>query len=430
MTFLNARLREPIPFRKDKLSWNEFRLENFAEKEKSARIKSRLFFSLPLKSSTEISIATLVVLDFFLTPSLTSKGSSAATFEKEIPCNCFVPHICTRYHGLSPVGAIPVRIEPRFPLPITPHNAPQTVRYARNEPPVRRVRRHGLFTKHPSLKKQSPMVWRIVGTYDSKLAYNKFTVFALTSSLFVPDAAKLFRQTRKEERWDRKKQRLQSRPERELVRAVCEHRKSEKCLQRLFRIFLDKWRLPNKNIFQLPNWTNGMTRGRWIYERPKGARIETLESNFPNASYLTYLVSKLGYSGNAAVAALVRAHTPWTRPTKDRRKISCRNADEQSEQGFPTDEVGTVSPEHPYRPSAPSRRTKVGGGYTKEQVQKGLRRMRPKNPKMKPALFEIVYRGRSTLQISNETNIPVEILYVCASRLREHIQAQQVQQAQ
>ena len=317
-------------------------------------------FSLPLNSTTEISVATLLVLAFFITLSLTSKSSRAATFEKEIPCGCSVPHFCTRYHGLPPVGAIPVRIEPRFPLLITPHAASQTVRYARNEPPVHRARRHGFFTKYPSLKKQSLMVWQIVGTYDNKLAYNKFTVFALTSSLLVPDAAKLFRQTRKDERWDRKKQRIQSRPERELVRAVCEHRKSEKCLKRLLRIFLDKWRLPNKSIFQLPNWTNGITRGRWIYERPKGARIETLESSFPNTSYLMYLVSKLGYSRDAASAALTRAHNPWTRPVRDRRKASSQNADEQDLHGS-SEHVGAASPEHPYRPASPSRRTKVVG---------------------------------------------------------------------
>lgn len=72
------------------------------------------------------------------------------------------------------------------------------------------ARRHAFFTKHPSLKKQSPMVWRIVGTYNNQLAYNKFAVFALVSSLLVPNAAKLFRETRKYEKdWKRIKQRTQ-----------------------------------------------------------------------------------------------------------------------------------------------------------------------------------------------------------------------------
>jgi hypothetical protein len=374
--------------------------------------------NLPLKSTTHISVATLVVLAFFLTPSLTFKGSRAATFEKEIPCNCSVPHFCTRYHGLARTyGIPPAYVEAQFPLPIVPkQNTQHTLVYSRIRPPVRRVRSS---TKHPSLKRQSLMVWQIVGTYDNELAYNKFAVFALTSSLLVPDAAKLFRQTRKDEQWDRKKQWLQSRPERELVRAVCEHRKSEKCLQKLFGIFLDRWRLPAKNIFQLPNWTNGITRERWLRERPKGASIEPLESNFPKTSYLAYLFSKSGYSGDAALAALSRAHNPWTRPVRDRRKASFQNADEQDLNGS-SEHVGVASPEHPYRPDSPSRRTKVGGGLTEEQVQNGLRKMRT-DAQTKQALLEIVYRRRSTLQVSDEFNVPVEILYVYASRLRGHI---------
>lgn len=266
---------------------------------------------------------------------------------------------------------------------------------------------------------RSAALWSITGTYNNQLAYNKFAVFALVSSLLVPNAAKLFRQTRKDERWDRKKQRLQSRSEHELVRAVCEHRKSENCLQRLFRIFLDRWRFPTKNVFSVPNWTNGITRECWRKERPKGARIETLESSFPDTSYLMYLVSKLGYSRDAASAALTRAHNPWTRPVRDRRKASSQNADDQAEYG-PSDSVGIVSPEHPYRPASPSRRTRVGGGLTEEQVQNGLRKMRT-DTQTKRALLEIVYRRRSTLQVSDEYNVPVEILYVYASRLRGYI---------
>ncbi len=40
---------------------------------------------------------------------------------------------------------------------------------------------------------------------------------------------------------------------------------------------------------------------------------------------------------------------------------------------------------------------------------------------MKAALNEVVYRRRSTLEVSNRTGVPVEKLYVYASRLREHI---------
>jgi hypothetical protein len=69
---------------------------------------------------------------------------------------------------------------------------------------------------------------------------------------------------------------------------------------------------------------------------------------------------------------------------------------------------------------SPSRRTKVGGGLTEEQVQKGLERMRT-DEQTKKALLEIVYRRRSTLQVADEFDRPAETLYRYATRLRGHI---------
>jgi len=137
----------------------------------------------------------------------------------------------------------------------------------------------------------------------------------------------------------------------------------------------------------------------WVGERrPYKARRVRLQSRFPSLGYLTYLVSQLGY---AAFAAMVQAHQPWLR-TVDRRGASI------------------ASVVHPYIPAAPGRRTKVGGGLTNEQVRQALAKKRW-DSEMKKAVFEIVYRRRSNLQVSNESGIPVETLSVYASRLRKEI---------
>jgi hypothetical protein len=141
--------------------------------------------------------------------------------------------------------------------------------------------------------------------------------------------------------------------------------------------------------------------------RPHGARRVRLRTRFPSVGYLTHLVRALGYDSSAAFAAMVQAHQPWLR-TVDRR---------QNGSGF-------VSMKHPYHPAAPVRRTKVGGGLTKQQVQAGLQKMRTDNT-TKAALIEIVYRRRSTLEVSNESGVPFKNLYVYASRLRARIEKDQ-----
>ncbi len=73
-----------------------------------------------------------------------------------------------------------------------------------------------------------------------------------------------------------------------------------------------------------------------------------------------------------------------------------------------------------YVPESPIRCTLTGGGFTKKQVSQGLSKMRT-DSLTKAALVEIVYRRQSTLEVSNKSGIPVEKLYVYASRLREHI---------
>jgi hypothetical protein len=170
----------------------------------------------------------------------------------------------------------------------------------------------------------------------------------------------------------------------------------------------------------------------WVGEpRPHGARRVRLWSRFPSLGYLTYLVSELGYDGSAAFASTVQAHQAWMRIV-DRRRANSIDVDDvvtkfgrgnESSELIPkfnwSKSSKLVSP-HPYIPAAPGRRTKLGGGQSKEQVRQALAKKRWNN-EMKEAVFEIVYRRRSTLAVSNELGIPVETLYVYASRLRRDI---------
>lgn len=171
---------------------------------------------------------------------------------------------------------------------------------------------------------------------------------------------------------------------------------------------------PRKSVdrppFPAPHW-----RGE---ARPHGARRVRLQTRFPSLGYLTYLVRDLGYDGNAAFAAMVQAHQPWLRAS-DRRRAHPVDADSQRGTA-PRAYSRIVSVVHPYVPAAPSRRLTTGGGLTKEQVQRELARKRWDNW-TKNAVFEIVYLRRSSLQVSNESGIPVETLYVYASRLRQDI---------
>ncbi len=157
----------------------------------------------------------------------------------------------------------------------------------------------------------------------------------------------------------------------------------------------------------------------WTGEpRPHGARRVPLRSNFPALPYLTYLVSELGYNGNAAFAAMVQAHQPWLRSV-GRRRANPVDADAQA-----WTKAHGYSPHvsmHPYCPAAPGRRTKTGGGWTKQQVQHVLNKKRW-DSKMKKAVFEIVYRRRMTREVSDELGLPVRTLYVYASRLRQDMQ--------
>lgn len=241
--------------------------------------------------------------------------------------------------------------------------------------------------------------------FSDPLAYHKFCVFAFVSALLVPDAAKLFRRALQQERFGKNNDR---RSRRLLQRDRQQKKQLYRRADRLVSALLASLRLEKHEgglIFPPPHWKGEA--------RPFGARRVRVHTRFPSAGYLTYLVKELGYEGNAAAAALVRAHTPWTRPRPDRRRATTNTYGDEAE---------IASPKHPYYPMSPSRRTKVGGGITKEMVRAGLRKMRT-DGNTKAALIEIVYRRRSTLRVSDEFNVPAEVLYVYASRLRGHIRA-------
>jgi hypothetical protein len=147
--------------------------------------------------------------------------------------------------------------------------------------------------------------------------------------------------------------------------------------------------------------------------RPKYARRKNLHSRFPSQDYLRRLVADKGYDPAAAHAAFA---TPLRR-TPDRRKTSIPDADNVSE--F-TVSYQSLNFGDNFNLPHPARRTKVGGGFTEDQVLRGLDKMRTDN-QTKDALYRIVYQRTSTMGISNETGIPLEKLYVYASRLRCHI---------
>jgi hypothetical protein len=167
----------------------------------------------------------------------------------------------------------------------------------------------------------------------------------------------------------------------------------------------------NRPPFPAPHWPGEA--------RPHGARRVRLKTRFPSIGYLTRLVRDLGYDGNAAFAAIVQAHQPWLRSV-DRRRANPADANPRAGTA-PHEHSAIVSVLHSYVPAAPSRRSKTNGGLTKEQVYQALARKRWDSG-MKKAVFEIVYGRRSNLQVSNESGIPLETLYVYASRLRQDIQ--------
>ena len=257
--------------------------------------------------------------------------------------------------------------------------------------------------------------------FEDPLAFNKFAVFAMVSSLLVPNAAKLFYRALQTERKETANERRRLRMLCQQQRDKEEPRRLAKRMDELHAALFDSCYSTDATAKNISESRPPFPPPHWVGEtRPHGARAVRLRSNFPSAGYLTQLVSELGYERSAAIAALSRAHEPWTRVT-DRRHAnggSDFNADAQINRQVR--EYSSFSPAHPYYPISPSRRTRVGGGLTEERVKDGLRKMRT-DEQTKKALLEIVYRRRSTLQVADEFDRAAETLYRYATRLRGHI---------
>jgi hypothetical protein len=268
------------------------------------------------------------------------------------------------------------------------------------------------------LRKTSESLWRIIGTNNDTLAYNKFIVFALMSVLLVPRATKVFRRMLKNEHSEKRQRKMKSRLERELQRNRNEYHRGEQRLQGFERVLIDCWWYPNSTAENIPPNRPPFPPPHWHGEgRPSGTRRVRTRSVFPSIGYLTYLVKDLGYDGHAAFAAMIHGHQPWIH-LSDRRRANSNGADAQAETSQ-RESTRFVSI-RPYWSASPSRRTHVGGGLQKQKVIDALQQMRTDNL-TKEALFRIVYRRHSTLRVSDELGIPAERLYVYATRLRNRI---------
>ena len=238
--------------------------------------------------------------------------------------------------------------------------------------------------------------------FEDPLAYNKFVVFALVSSLLVPNAAKLFRQSLQQERFYKnnngRSQRLVQRDRRNKKQV---DRRTDKLVSALLKSLRPE-RHQGGLVFLPPHWTGE--------PRPFGARRVRLRSNFPSADYLRYLVTELGYRGDAAIAALSHAHEPWT-------KVSDRRTSTDNTHRGVTHENSSFSPEHPYRPASPTVRTTSGGGFKKQRVTEEIARHNW-NDKTNTAVFEIVYMQREPFLVAASLGLKLDTVYRYCSHVR------------
>jgi transposase-like protein len=151
--------------------------------------------------------------------------------------------------------------------------------------PLRRGRRQK-FSKFSSLKKQSPMVWEIVGTYNSELAYSKFSTFAMVSVLLVPDALKLFRDARKKESYRKRSKRLASHDGRVKQQ---ENKRINKLVEALL-LSLRKQKHEGGAVFPPPHWIGEPRPAQYV-----SVPVESLYREIPSKT--KKLLRSLGKSG-------------------------------------------------------------------------------------------------------------------------------------
>jgi hypothetical protein len=143
-------------------------------------------------------------------------------------------------------------------------------------------------------------------------------------------------------------------------------------------------------------------------QRPHGARRIKPKCNFPSQPFLAHL-KELGYPPAAIRAAQVKAHMFWAHvnPAEPDRRANGNAFND---------------PLHPYVPSTPSRRTKVGGAYPKEKVVRALEE-RGWDSNTQAAVFEVVCYRRSAKEVAAQRGLKVTTVYQYVSRLKEDLAA-------
>src|SRR5262249_37183921 len=157
--------------------------------------------------------------------------------------------------------------------------------------------------------------------------YNKFAVFAMSSALLVPNASQLL-----EELVFFQHQPL-------TVRTICGKRPP----------------------FSAPHWTGDSAEGLVSVPLPA--------PNVLTADEAARLVRELGYDGRAAFASISRP--TWMNAKPDRRRIGVVETDDGKWLGRTA-----IAQPIPYVAAAPGRRTKTGGGFTRDLVLMAVAKMR------------------------------------------------------
>ena len=162
-------------------------------------------------------------------------------------------------------------------------------------------------------------------------------------------------------------------------------------------------------------------------EKPKGYRKVKLTTIFPSVLYLMRLAS-LEYPWCAVEAALPQAHNPWMRPVADRRAHGVIDNSEDDDNGeektglSKRDSHEIVDVAHPYIPTAPGRRTLVGGGIPLFQVTREIAKHRWDDV-TSSCVLAIVYRRQSPSELSELHGIPPRRLREYARLIRKAIRS-------
>lgn len=140
-----------------------------------------------------------------------------------------------------------------------------------------------------------------------------------------------------------------------------------------------------------------------------------LSTNFPSQAFLLYLVKDLAYPPECALACLTHGHIPMWRMKPDRRSGKTVVEDD-----LILESSALTQPHHPFVAASPTRRTRTGGGMTREQVAEAMGQMRL-DGNTQGAMFEIVFRRWSVKKVAASRNLSAENLHVYASRVRKRV---------